>query len=165
MVAPAAAAAAGAVKNIPPMGWIVGGVLVAGAGFLWYRTVSGLFGRVADLPGDLVDGAVGLGKKTVDVFEDAGSAALDIGEDAVAAAADEVEDLSRFLGKVGAKAESKVSTAVDNAISDVKTSALAVRANQVQRNARRGASKATKKVASGVKSTKKKIKGALGRLF
>jgi methionine synthase II (cobalamin-independent) len=165
VVAPAAAAAATVVKDIPASGWIVGGVLVAGAGYLWLRTVKGIFGKVADIPGDIADAGAKAVNKTIDVFEDAGGAALDLSQDAAAAAVDEVQDLGRFLGSVGAKADKNVSKAVDNAIKDVKTSAVVVTANRTLRNAQKGASKATSKVSSGVKSTKKKAKKLFRRLF
>jgi len=163
VAAQAAAAAATVVKDVPASGWIVGGLLVAGAGYLWYRTVGNIFGGVKDFAGDAADAVVDAGKATIDVFEDAGSAVVGGAQAVGSKAIDEVQDIGSFLGQVGANADKAVSNAVDNAISDVRASAVVVKANQVRRNAFKGVTRAGNKVSNSVKKSKSKAKKALKR--
>lgn len=151
------AAAASIIKDVPAAGWVVGGLLVAGAGYLGYTTLKGVVGAIPGAIGDAADAAADLAGATVDEFKDLGSAAKGVAGDAAEKAAEEVEDLGQFLGAVGAQADKKVSSAVNNAISDVKTSAVVVKANRTRRNIGKGAKKASRKA--------KRFGRKLGRRF
>jgi hypothetical protein len=145
------AAAASIIKDVPAAGWIVGGVLVAGAGFVVFRTLKSITGAIPGAIGDLAGGAADLAGKAADEFSDLGTSAASAAKDVAGDAAEEVEDLGRFLGAVGAEADKKVSTAVDNVISDVKTSAVVVKANRTRRNIVKGRNKVAKKAKTGLK--------------
>lgn len=134
-------AAAAVLKDIPASGWVVGGLLVAGAGFLAYRSITGLVGAIPGAIGDAAGAAADLAGDAVDEFVDLGSAAKDVAGDVGTAAVKEAEDLGRFLGAVGSTADTKVSEAVDNAISDLRTSAVVVQANKTKRKAKKKARK------------------------
>ena len=87
------AAAASIIKDVPAAGWVVGGLLVAGAGYLSYTTLRGVVGAIPGAIGDAADAAGDLAGATVDEFKDLGSAAKGVAGDAAGKAAEEVEDL------------------------------------------------------------------------
>ena len=151
-------AAAAVLKDIPASGWVVGGLLVAGAGYLAYRSVTGLVGAIPGAIGDAAGAAADLAGAAKDEFVDLGSSAIDVAGNAGATAVDEIQDLGSFLGSVGTTADTKVSEAVDNAIKDLKTSAVVVAANKTKRKAGKKARKIFGKGRKSIRRARRRFR-------